>query len=143
LTADQCQAIDAAKRFVVENGYTNLPPSKDTSRIKRELGQGGMPVEMLLSLRKGRIKLHPFGLTPGTPPDESGWTVAFAFTPEFLAEVTDIEPRASRAGRGVYVTPTTWGLETHMTHAVISLDKMTVRLPSEEETASACAAVSR
>jgi len=146
LTAEQCQAIEVAKRFVVENGYTDSPPSRDASRIDRELGEGGMPMELLMRIRQGALKRHPYGLNPGTPPDTSGWTVVFEQTPEFLARPS-VRDRPDRGpwsrGRGVLVRPTASGLETSMVHIDLILDRTAVRLPSEQETASACAAVAR
>jgi hypothetical protein len=126
---------------VAENGYTQLPPSADRSQMRWEINEQLVSPEIALQLRRNQLMAHPLGLFPGTPPETGGWAVVFQFTPEYLdrSRARDDTADAPAGGRAVYVRTAPSSMQATMAHAEVRLDAVTVRLPSPEETAAACA----
>ncbi len=140
LSAEQCQAIALAERFVVENGYTDAPPSKDPSKIQREVTDQFGTTEAILQMRRGTLLRHAVGLMRETTPND-GRAWAVVFRPDWT-RVRDLIPEdvlaAHRSdGRAIYVSLPS---EVFIIHMAVDMTKVDILLPSPEQTQRECAA---
>ena len=72
------QAVHAAERFIVENGYTNLPPMSDTSKLTFESIERYSDPKEILELRRNSLERKAYGFV-GTGKGKSGWTIVFRY----------------------------------------------------------------
>ena len=68
------QAKEKAELFLVEQGYTNLPATKDTLKIIRELMEYSNMSETL-AYRHNMLESHAIGIKA----NNKGWIVAFKY----------------------------------------------------------------
>ena len=106
LSRDERKAVGAAEVFVRDNCYTRLPC--DISRMQPEFMDSSVRPDLVYEVRHNQLKPRAYGISPGTRPGvESGWTVYFEPTPEWLRSVPKLpgEPNipANPGLRGIYV----------------------------------------
>lgn len=132
LSPEQCDAIERARQFIADNGYTTAPPSTDPSRWRAEPWEERFPLDRVIGMRRGRLRPDAVGLLPGRGGNGEGWTVLFPY------HHTPSGRRIEGWGRGVFVPPGGEGETPFMHQVEISFDDATVRLSSPEETAAEC-----
>jgi hypothetical protein len=87
---DRQQAVRAAERFIVENGYTDLPPMWDTSKLTLESIEWTSDRKKILKQRHNTLERKAYGLV-GNSKGKSGWTIVFRYK----------NSRNSKTGRAV------------------------------------------
>jgi hypothetical protein len=55
------KAVQLAEEFVIKNGYTDLPPSKDKREIKRESLEGSSSIDVILMDRRNTLERRAYG----------------------------------------------------------------------------------
>jgi hypothetical protein len=70
------QAIRVAEKFVVMNGYTDLPPTQDKAKLAYESVEWEGNVQRMLELRHDTIERRAYGYVEYSRRG-SGWTVVF------------------------------------------------------------------
>ena len=73
----ESQAIELAEKFVAQNGYTDLLPSKEN--LSYESIEWESNVDVMLKNRSDTLEKKAFGLTPRRKNDAPGWTVVFRY----------------------------------------------------------------
>jgi hypothetical protein len=86
------QAGQLAECFVIQNGYTDLPPMADLSKLSYETFNDGPPPEKALELRRNTLERTAWGVArEGAGKDrvwqKDGWTVAFRYHPNIEGRV--------------------------------------------------------
>jgi hypothetical protein len=100
LTEDE--AITRAEEFIKDNGYTDLQPTEDKSRLVPESVFGGTDAEGL-KLRHNTLEPKAYGIIQGGKSGD-GWYVIFRYNRknrEYKRLIPDYEQRTERWGRAV------------------------------------------
>lgn len=94
------EAVQAAECFIVENGYTDIPP-KDASKIAPESVDPGT-AELRMRLRHDSLERHAYGFKRGGR-DSNGWTIVFRkkYKAELAKIVPNYEEQIKKTGRAV------------------------------------------
>lgn len=74
----EAQIAAKFEEMVVANGYTDLPPTDDKSKLVPEPVDGGTD-ESELSRRKNMLERKPFRITKGNRFSADGWTAVFLY----------------------------------------------------------------
>jgi hypothetical protein len=92
-TLSESEAIKMAEQFVIEQGYTDLPPTEQKSRLRPEAVNGGIDVSSL-DLRRNTLEGLAYGVLK-----EKGknghWVVVFRYTAELpsnRARAVSVDP---------------------------------------------------
>lgn len=73
----QRQAVAFAEQFIVQNGYTDLPPDK--TKLAHETIEWETDVDRMLKQRHNTLEHHAYGILRGRKGGEPGWTVVFCY----------------------------------------------------------------
>jgi hypothetical protein len=73
----EAEAVKLAERFIVQNGYTDLPPEK--SKLVNESFELGASIEEKLKLRHDTLERKAYGISHGRKGGSAGWTVVFRY----------------------------------------------------------------
>ena len=109
-TLSRQQAVRAAEKFIIENGYTNLPPMSDTSKLTLESIEWTSDRKRILKQRHNSLERKAYGFL-GNSKGKPGWTIAFRYK----------NSRNKDAGRAV--TMDVDGKNKRMQHVDIFLSK--------------------
>jgi hypothetical protein len=145
LTAEQCEVIRVAERFVEANGYTKAPATPDRSRIEWELLDDPSKPDRVLEIRHDTLQPHAYGLRPGVPGDPLAWTVLFEYTDRVISFVKTVEGKPREEADGAVVRVKLAPGEPPRAikqHTPILLSGVT-QLPPSAEVASICADVEK
>ena len=88
----QSEAVALAEQFIVQNGYTDLPPDK--TKLSYETIEWESNVDRMLKERHGTLESRAYGIVRGRKGGSAGWTVVFRYT-------HPIDRRARSTGRAV------------------------------------------
>ena len=92
------QAIKRAEQFVIDNGYTNLPPDK--SKLSYELfDQYENNVDSILKRRHNTLQPKAFCISE----DKDGWHVGFLSVIVDLSKLDSLLRQTNLSGRAVIV----------------------------------------
>jgi hypothetical protein len=144
LAREQCTAIRAAERFVLENGYTDAPATTDPSRIVWELGDDPSQLSRVLKARHETLKPHAYGLHLDPAEDPAAYTIVFEYTDSLIALTRRVEgkPREQPTGAAIRITFGADGPRAVLEHMAIFLGAA-ARLPSPEQVTAVCGNVER
>lgn len=93
------QAIKLAEQFIIDNGYTSLPP--DTSKLSYELFDAlEKSVDTILSRRRNTLHVKAFCISERN----DRWDVGFLLTEVELKALNTIQRQSDLPGRAVIVT---------------------------------------
>jgi hypothetical protein len=70
---DEQTAIQVAEKFIADNGYTDLPPMRDTSQLAYESIEWESNATRILQLRQNTLERKAFSLSK----NKRGWTIGF------------------------------------------------------------------
>lgn len=98
------EAVRLAECHVIANGYTDLPPMEDKSKLSYESWDDGPPAEEALERRHATLESRAYGVREGGRLKggrvTDGWSVVFlyninnprfsVFTPEFLSHLRTV-----------------------------------------------------
>ena len=73
----EAEAIKLAERFIVQNGYTDLPPDK--SKLANESFELAESVEEMLKMRYDTLEPKAYGVSRSRKGGSPGWTVVFRY----------------------------------------------------------------
>lgn len=73
----QAEVIKLAERFIMLNGYTDLPPNK--SRVVLESIEASPNTDELLKKRRNTLERKAYGIAQGRKTGSFGWTVVFRY----------------------------------------------------------------
>lgn len=73
---DEQTAIQAAERFIADNGYTDLPPLKDARQLTYESLEWESDPEKMLQHRHDTLERKAYSISPHSK-NGPGWTVGF------------------------------------------------------------------
>ena len=104
----QSQVIKKAEQFVMEQGYTDLPPTEDKLRLRLEPVYGGTD-DAALALRRNTLERLAFGVLKEKGRD-GRWVVVFRYTAE----------RNTPWARAVSVNP--FGKDVRISHQDFNLE---------------------
>ena len=76
LTAQEAAA--RFEEFVIANGYTDLPPTDDKSKLVEEAVNGGTD-EATLRMRRNTLERKPYRVSQGNRFSKDGWTAVFLY----------------------------------------------------------------
>jgi len=113
------EAIRLAEEFIIDNGYTDLPPSEDKSKLKCESVNCGLDEWSMKSIRHNSLLRGAYGVWryDAKKRGKGSWTVVFRKNcdhPEFRRTVPDWEKMCKTQGRAV--TMDLYGNDLHMIH---------------------------
>ena len=80
---DEAQAISIAEQFIVQNGYTDLPPMEDRSKLFYESIEGGSTPDEILEYRHNTLERSAYGIKKALRSSTGwkegvGWTIVFS-----------------------------------------------------------------
>jgi hypothetical protein len=75
---DAAGAIHLAECFLIGNGYTELPPMEDKSKLSYESWDDGPPAEKALERRRDTVESTAYGVMKGGR-SKDGWVVVFRY----------------------------------------------------------------
>jgi hypothetical protein len=116
----ETEAIRLAEAFVINNGYTNLPPVKDLSKLAYESLDFTNPNEAL-NARRNTLERKAYGVKAGNV-GRSGWTIVFRYNvsnKQSRKLIPNYEQHIKEIGRAV--TMSIDGSEIRMQHQDIYL----------------------
>jgi len=98
-TLTQEQAIKLAEKFIIENGYTSLPPDK--SKLSYELLDQlkDNNIDSILKLRQNTLQLKAFCISE----DNDKWNIGFLYTNIDLSKLDSVQRKSDLPGRAVIV----------------------------------------
>jgi len=67
------QLVQAAERFIAINGYTDVPPARDRTKLTPEFISPGV------GQRRNTLERKAYGYVKGRRGSKTGWTVVFRF----------------------------------------------------------------
>ncbi len=73
----ESEAVALAEKFIVQNGYTDLPPDK--TKLSYESIEWEANVDRMLELRHDTLERRAYGVLSGRRGQKSGWTVVFRY----------------------------------------------------------------
>jgi len=74
----ETQAIELAEKFIVRNGYTELPP--DMENLSHESIEWESNMDAMLKKRRDTLEKRAFGVMPDRKHGSPGWTIVFRYT---------------------------------------------------------------
>jgi hypothetical protein len=101
-TLTEAEAIHLAEQFVVENGYTDLPPTQDKSKFSYESIDSDDP-DVALKARYNTLERNAYGVR-GRDAGRHGWTVVFRYNhadEEYRRIIPDCQKPVETTGRAV------------------------------------------
>ncbi|HKQ93593.1 MAG TPA: hypothetical protein VJZ77_23240 [Blastocatellia bacterium] len=115
----ESEAIRLAEEFIVDNGYTDLPPSEDKSKLKCESVHCGLDEQSMKIYRHKSLLRQAYGVWryDMKKRGKGSWTVVFRHNcdhPEYRRTVPDWEKMCKTQGRAV--TMDLYGNNLHMMH---------------------------
>lgn len=113
------QAVKIAEKFIVDNGYTDLPAIKDKSKLTPELLDKLMTHVYRMKLRHNSLEKRAYGISKGRRDQIPGWTVVFRRTPN--------EQFDAQMGRSVVMYPD--GTQPHLEFNEYTLTLVDKKLP--------------
>ena len=75
----QEEAIKIAEKFIIENGYTDLPPTDDKKKIVFESIEWNSDLEEMLKGRHNTLQKKAYGILKGRKGNTEGFTVVFLY----------------------------------------------------------------
>jgi hypothetical protein len=116
---NESEAIRLAEEFIVDNGYTNLPPSEDKSKLKCESVHCGLDDWEMKNIRHNSLSRNTYGIWRYDlkKRGKGSWTVVFRYNcdhPEFSRTFPDWEKACKTQGRAVTID--LYGNNLHMMH---------------------------
>ena len=72
------EAAARFEQFVIANGYTDLPPTDDASKLVAEPVNGSTG-EAEIASRKNTLERKPYSVTKGNRFSKDGWTATFLY----------------------------------------------------------------
>jgi hypothetical protein len=75
----EAEAISLAEEFIKNNGYTDLPPTADRTKISHETVEFD-DMETMLKNRHNTLQRKAFGVLFKGRGGSTGWTIVFQFT---------------------------------------------------------------
>ena len=100
---DAAGAIHLAECFLIANGYTDLPPMEDKSKLSYESWDDGPPAEEALERRRNTVESRAYGVMKGGR-SKDGWAVIFRYNlnhPSFSRFRPEFQEHLKTAGRTV------------------------------------------
>jgi hypothetical protein len=88
----EAEAVKSAERFIVQNGYTDLPPEKD--KLASESFELESSIDERLKRRHNTLERKAYGVQRGRKNGSPGWTVVFRYR-------HPSDPQMRRTGRAV------------------------------------------
>lgn len=95
----ESEAVRSAECFVIGNGYTDLPPMEDKTKLSYESFDDGPPAEQALERRHDTLESRAYGVRNGGKVRD-GWSVVFRYNvnnrnfsvlaPEFLEHLKTV-----------------------------------------------------
>lgn len=81
---DKLEAIRLAEEFIIQNGYTDLPPMENKAKLFYESVEGGSTPDEVLRSRQNTLEQKAYGIRQGLRSrtgwrEDSGWTVIFRY----------------------------------------------------------------
>jgi hypothetical protein len=76
-------ALRIAEEFIAQNGYTDLPPMEDKSKLSYESIEGGSRPDEVLKYRHNMLQPKAYGFIRGGR-YEDGWTIVFQYQKDNL-----------------------------------------------------------
>jgi hypothetical protein len=73
------EAVTLAEKFIAENGYTNLPPSKLKAKLDLEFISAATSHSEVIKERFNKLLPKAIGAYSGGKVTSSGWSVAFDY----------------------------------------------------------------
>src|SRR5262245_16912698 len=100
------EAIRLAEEFIVDNGYTDLPPSEDKSKLKCESVNCGLDEWEMKNIRHNSLSRNAYGVWRYDlkKRGKGSWTVVFRYNcnhSEFRRTFPDWEQWCKTRGRAV------------------------------------------
>ncbi len=81
--------VEAAEKFIADNGYTDLPPMSDKSQLTPETIEWESDAERTLQFRHDTLERKAFSISKGRQIGKMGWTIGFRYK-----RGTDVNGRA-------------------------------------------------
>jgi hypothetical protein len=105
----ESEAIRLAEEFIVDNDYTDLPPSEDKSKLKCESVDCGLDEWSMKNIRHNSLLRKAYGVWKYDLKKrrEGSWTIVFRYNCdhiEFSRTFPDWEKGCKNKGRAVTVT---------------------------------------
>ncbi len=75
---DEQAAIQAAEKFIADNGYTDLPPLADPRQLTNESIEWESEPDKKIKLRHNSLERDAYSVSPGSR-NGLGWTVGFRY----------------------------------------------------------------
>ncbi len=117
---NEAEAVAIAEKFVIANGYTDLPATAKGSDLSRESIDDQNP-EARQRFRANTLQRTAYGVLAENAWSEGpGWTVVFRYNLERFRDDPQMSRRASEQGRAVVMDPN--GTDLRMLHVGIALD---------------------
>jgi hypothetical protein len=110
----ELEAIRSAEEFIVDNGYTDLPPSEDKSKLKCESVYCGLDEWSMENIRHNSLLRNAYGVKNL---GEGSWMVVFHYNCDhlkFRRTISDSEEMCKTRGRAV--TMDVYGNSLQMAH---------------------------
>jgi hypothetical protein len=119
------EAIRLAEEFIVDNGYTDMPPSEDKSKLKCESIDCGLDEWTMKNIRHNSLLRKAYGVLGNDPkkPGKGWWIIAFRYNcdhPEFRRTNPDWDKLCKTRGRAVMMDA--YGNNLHMIHQECPLE---------------------
>jgi hypothetical protein len=76
---NEADAIKIAEKFIIENGYTDLPPTDDKKKLVFELIEWNSDIEEILKGRHNTLQKTAYGILKGRKGKTEGFTVVFLY----------------------------------------------------------------
>ena len=100
---DAAAAAHLAECFLIGNGYTDLPPMEDKSKLSYESWADGPPADEALERRRDTVESRVYGVKRGWR-SRDGWAVVFRYNPKhpsFGRFRSDFQEHLKTVGRTV------------------------------------------
>jgi len=98
----EAEAIRLAEQFVLENGYTDLPPTQDRSKLSYESIDSTDP-DVILKTRYNTLERNAWAVRGGDA-RRHGWTIVFRYNrdnEEYRRIIPDYQKQVETTGRAV------------------------------------------
>ena len=73
------EVVKIAENFIIENGYTDLPPASDLKKIVFESVEWTDNIEEILKTRRNSLQKKAYGILKGRSGKTEGFTVVFLY----------------------------------------------------------------
>ena len=109
-TLTQEHAIKLAEKFIIDNGYTSLPPDKSKLRYELLDQSGNNNADSILKRRHNTLQLKAFCISE----DNDRWDIGFLSTKIDINKLDSVQRSSNLPGRAVTVMKN--GKEIRMAH---------------------------